>query len=176
MNSVIYQSIKKRNAIEIIISSISILVGVTLIYNLAYLIYAYHFTSILFYLMLPMTTLISELIIGLFLTFSGFYLLTNNRKLTLFNKLTGLLIVIYSLNQILLAQLRYEWNYDSLIYAIVLPVGVFLYLFMRQKKYTILEVSYHRLVSDKIKLTIGLSVFLMIDILFYSWDYTDRFL
>ncbi len=176
MNSIIFQSIKKRNITEVIISSLSILAGITLIYDSCYLIYAYHFTSILFLFMLPMTTLISELVIGLFLSFSGFYFLTNNRILTSFNKLTGILIVLFSLNQILLNQLRYEWTYESLMYFIVLPFGVFLYLFMKQKKYAIHEENYPRLRPDRIKIIIGLSIYLMIDVFFYSWDYMDRIL
>lgn len=176
MNSLIFKSVKKRSVTEFIISFLSILVGITLIYNSAYFIYAYHFTSILFYLMLPMTTLISELIIGLFLTFSGFYLITNNRKQTFFNKLTGILIIFYTLNEISLYTLRYGWSYEYLRYLFFLPFGLFLYLFIRQKKYTILEESYHLLRSDKVKIVAGLTFFLVIDILLYSWNYTDRIL
>jgi len=123
-----------------------------------------------------MTTLISELVIGLFLAFSGFYFLTNSRILTSFNKLTGILLILFSLNQILLNQLRHEWTYESLMYLIVLPFGVFLYLFMKQKKYAIHEEYYPRLRPDRIKIIIGLSIYLMIDVLFYSWDYMERIL
>jgi hypothetical protein len=171
MNLLIFKLIKTRNIPEIIIGVLSIIAGVLLTSQTVYLLYAYHFSSILFFFMVPMTELISELAIGLFLTFSGFYLLSNHRKQTIFYKLTGILIMIYPLNQNLLELLRHYWSTNSLRIFIVFPLGLFLYLFMRKREYRMNEENYKTMKMDKIKLAFVLLTYILIDALFYNWNY-----
>ena len=171
MNLLTFKLIKTRDIAEIIISFFSIIAGIILTYHSAYLIYAYHFTRILFLIMVPMTELISELVIGLFLAYSGFYLLSNHRKQTIFYKLTGILIMLYPFNQNLIDLLRHYWSTYSLMIFIVFPLGLFLYLFMRQQKYRLKEENYKTMKSDKIKLAFVLLTFILIDALFYNWNY-----
>ena len=171
MNLLTFKWIKTRNIPEIIIGVLSIIAGVLLTSQAVYLLYAYHFSSILFLFMVPMTELISELAIGLFLTSSGFYLLSNHRKQTIFYKLTGILIMLYPFNLNLLELLRQYWSTNSLRIFIVFPLGLFLYLFMRQQKYRMNEENFITMKSDKIKLAIVLLTFILIDALFYNWNY-----
>jgi hypothetical protein len=171
MNLLTFKLIKTRNIPEIIIGVLSIIAGVLLTSQTVYLLYAYHFSSILFLFKVPMTELISELVIGLFLAFSGFYLLSNHRKQTIFYKLTGILIMLYPFNLNLLEFLRQYWSTYSLMIFIVFPLGLFLYLFMRQQKYRLKEENYKTMKNDKIKLAFVLLTFTMIDALFYNWNY-----
>lgn len=162
--------LKERNVLEIVISLLSILAGVFVIYQSIYLVYAYHFGKALFLIMYPMTNLISELIIGLFLTFSGFFLLTNNKKQTFFYKLTGVLLMIFPLNEILLENMS---SLDLMKLFVIFTFGLLLYLFMGQKKYRIHEENCHYLRYDVAKIFIALAIFLLIDVSFYSWNYFD---
>lgn len=171
MNILTFKLIKTRGIAEIILSFFSIIAGIILTFHSAYLIYAYHFSSILFLFMVPMTVLISELVIGLFLASSGFYLLSNHRNQTIFYKLTGILIMLYPLNLNLLEFLRQYWSTNSLKIFIVFPLGLFLYLFMWQRKYRMSEENYKTMKRDKIKLTFVLLTYILIDALFYNWNY-----
>jgi hypothetical protein len=171
MNLLLFKLIRTRDVAETILSLFSILTGIILTYHSAYLIYAYHFTSILFLFMVPMTELISELAIGLFLTSSGFYLLSNHRKQTIFYKLTGILIMVYPFNQNLIDFLRHHWSTYSLIIFIVFPIGLFLFLFMLKRKYRMNEENYKTIKMDKIKLMFVLLTYILIDALFYNWNY-----
>ena len=170
MKIVSLKTLKERNLIEIIISSLSILVGIFIIYQSIYLIYSYHFRKVLFLFMYPMTNLVSELVIGLFLTFSGFFLITDNKKQTFFYKFTGILMMIFPLNEILLTNMSFL---ELLQLLIIFIFGLFLYLFMRQKKYAIHEEDCRYLRLDVVKLIIGVAIFLLIDVSFYSWNYFD---
>ncbi len=171
MNLLPFKLIRTRDVAEIILSLFSIIAGIILTYHSAYLIYAYHFSSLLFLFMVPMTELITELVIGLFLTSSGFYLLSNHRKQTTFYKLTGILIMVYPFNQNLINLLRHYWSTYSLIIFIVFPLGLFLYLFTRKRKYRMNEVNYKAMKMDKIKLMFVLLTYILIDALFYNWNY-----
>lgn len=166
-----FELIKMRNIPEIIIGGFSIIGGVLLTVQTVYLLYAYHFSSILFVFMVPMIELISELVIGLFLASSGFYLLSNHREQTKFFKITGILIMLYPFNLNLLELLRHYWSTNSLRIFIVFPLGLFLYLFMRKRKYTMNEENYKAMRMDKIKLAFVLLIYSMIDALFYNWNY-----
>jgi hypothetical protein len=171
MNILTFKLIKTRSIIEIILSFLSIVAGIILTYHSAYLIYAYHFSSKLFLFMVPMTELISELVIGLFLTFSGSYMLLNHRNKTVFYKLTGMLIMLLPFNLNLLDLLRQIWWTNSLWTFVISPLGLFLYLFMRQRQYRISEDNYKTLKNDKIKLTFVFLTYILIDVLFYNWNY-----
>jgi uncharacterized membrane protein len=171
MNILTFNLTKTRNITEIIISFLSIVTGIILICNSSYLIYVYHFSSKLFLLMVPMTELISVLVIGMFLIFSGSYLLLNHLNKTVFLKLTGLLIMLLPLNINLLDLIKQiSWT-NSLWTFIIFPFGLFLYLFIGQKKYGISEDNYKTLKSDKIKLTFIILTYILIDVLFYNWHY-----
>lgn len=145
--------IKTRNLIELTIGFISILLGLILTFEYLSLLYKYNFTNALFFYMEPMTTLISELIIGLMLIFSGYFLLTCNNKLTLFYKLTGILIFFNFFNQILLDKIKFDGIPISFINSLVVSIiGLFLFLFFNRKKYKIFEEKYTYLKSDGMKI------------------------
>jgi hypothetical protein len=171
MNLLSFKLIRTRDVAEIILSLFSIIAGIILTYLSAYLIYAYHFSSILFLFMVPMTELISELVIGLFLASSGFYLLSQHRKQTVFYKLTGILIMLYPFNLNLLELLSQYWSTNSMRIFVVFPLGLFFYLFFRKRKYRMNEENYKIMKSDKIKLTFVFLTYILIDALFYNWNY-----
>ena len=172
MKTLSLKTLNQRNLIEIIISLLSVFIGIILIYQSIYFIYAYNSGTVLFLFMSPMTNLISELMIGLFLTFSGFYLMTNNKKQTFFYKFTGILIMIFPLNEFLLLLIGNKVFAESLLLFIFF-CGLFLYIFIRQKKYTIHEENCHYLKQDIVKTVIAIAAFLLIDVSFYSWNYFD---
>ncbi|WP_321515302.1 hypothetical protein [Marinifilum fragile] len=78
--------IKRKSTSEIIIDWIFVLVGGFLVYDAIYFIYAYHFGSILFLFMVPMTTLISKLVLGLAFLGTGLNSIKNGKKTILFEK------------------------------------------------------------------------------------------
>ena len=171
MNLLSFKLIKTQSKIEIIVGFLSILFGFILTYVSLDFLYAYHFSSRLFLVMIHMTELVSALVIGLFLSFSGFYLLRNHSRLTVFYKLTGMLIMLYPFNLNFLEYLKEVWSTFSLMFFMVFPLGLFLFLFMRQSKYTINEGNYRILKLDKSKLTFVLLIYFLIDIIFYNWYY-----
>ena len=79
--------------------------------------------------------------------------------------------MLYPFNRNLLELLRQYWSTNSLVIFIVFPLGLFFYLFMRQQKYSTKEENYKTLKSDKIVLAFVLLIFILIDALFYTWNY-----
>ena len=176
MNIKILNTFLKLNIIEKLLSIISLLFGLILTIESAYFIWAYNFSSILFFMMIPMTILVSELIIGLFLTFSGYYMIVNLRKSVLFYKMAGVLMILYPLNHFILDRLGYIWLDNYYIPYVILPFGLFLYILMYRKKNTDLDKTQKSLRLEIIKIVIGLVIFIMIDAFFCSWNYLDRIL
>ncbi|MBK7212433.1 MAG: hypothetical protein IPH88_03845 [Bacteroidales bacterium] len=166
--------IKNRAIDEIIIGFLLVVTGLLLMYNSIYFIYAYNYSSILFLFMVPMTTLVSELIISLFLVYSGYHLITNNQEQTIFIKITSIIIMIYPVNRIFIDLLRHHKITDSLNIILVLPLGLLLYLYISQRKFVEKEGHSSLIKKDNLKVLIGFCLFITIDLLFYSWNYMTR--
>ena len=171
MNIKFLQFIKTRTAPEIIISILSLIVGVFLTYDSIHFIYSYNFSSVLYCYMHPMTTLVSELFIGMLLTTSGLSFLIKKFNTTYLYKLSGIAIALYSINLNLLDLLEDYWSIQSGINFILIPIGVFIYLFFNQKRYIIHKISRSIASSDIIKTGIATIIFLIIDLSFYNWTY-----
>lgn len=168
MNIKLFNDFLKLKILEKILSITSLFFGLILTLNSAYYIWAYNFTGILFLFMLPVTILVSELIIGLFLTFSGYCLITSRRISVLLYKMTGILMILYPINQFILDKLDSLPFDNYLIPYLFLPFGLFLYALMHSKKYKEFDKKHKRLKSEIIKIVIGLEIFILIDVIFYS--------
>jgi len=157
----ISEIIKDKTKSEYIICILSLMIGVFLIYNSTYFIYAYHFTGWLFLMMFPMITLIAWLIIGLFLVLSSMCLLLSNNLLSVsLYKFSSTIIILYPFNEML-----FNYYGDFILSSIIFLAGIFLYLFFNRKRY---------IQNEKLKIYIpllGLFLYLCIDILFFSWCY-----
>ena len=81
--------------------------------------------------------------------------------------------MIFPLNEFLLLLIRNETSVEPLIQSIIFIVGLFLYLFISQKKYSIHEENCHYLKQDIVKTVIGFAAFLLIDVSSHSWNYFD---
>lgn len=153
----------------------TLILGITLTINSAFFIWAYNFSSILFLFMMPMTILISEFIIGLTLVFSGYYLIVNRMKSILLYKISGILIILYSINHSILTQIDNSvWHGDYKNPYFILPFGVLIILISFIPKYRSLDKKYKIINSEMVKICIGVALYLIIDILFYSWNYLDK--
>lgn len=168
------KSFKNLTIIEKLISISSLFVGSIMCYNSVYLIYAYNFTGILFMFMTPMTSLVSNLIIGLLLICSGLNLISNNNKTTFYYKLTGILIMLFPINLNILDYLNGYWTTSSLLFLILIPIGIILYVVFDQKKYKSSEQPLNIFHLDTMKFTIGILAFLLIDIFLNNWNSLDR--
>lgn len=167
---------RRLSFLELLISICSILAGLYLLYFSVYHIIAYHFSSILFFVMLPMTSLISDLLIGFLLTYSGLGFLLKRMNSIDFYKFSGIFIMLYPLNTNILDFLRNVWTINSLNVFWIFPIGLFLFIFFRQKKYNslVLVRTFFRLESAKF--AICLILFLLIDTGFFKWNYLNRIL
>jgi hypothetical protein len=121
--------------------------------------------------MLPMTTLLSELFIGILLTASGLSFIIKKFNTIYLYKLSGISLVLYAINLNLLDLLQDYWSIQSGINFIIIPIGVFIYLFFNKKKYTIHKTPKSIVSSDIIKTGIATIIFVIIDLSFYNWTY-----
>lgn len=154
---------------EILIAIPSFSIGGLLIYRSIYLIYGYHFTNSLWFVMLPMTTLVLGLILGLLLVMSAILIFVNKPKGSFLYRLSGLFIILYPININLIDFLKgYQDNLDSWWITILIPIGLLVFLFFNQKKYIQMDKSYRKEIS-----LIVLSIFLLTDIAFYNWNYFE---
>ncbi|WP_066631346.1 hypothetical protein [Labilibacter marinus] len=165
-----------RSRIEIFTAFFSIIIGIKLLLESAWYIYAYNFSSILFLVMTPMISLIYQFIMGILLISSGYYLFKHDRRSVLLYKLTGTLIMLYPANQYLLTRYEVLWTDQNLYLFLIAPLGLFLYFFILQKKYRFPEKNINILKLEKVSILIGISIVLLINILFHSWNYLDRVL
>ncbi len=158
---------KEINVLELLISILLLLIGGFMIYWAIYFIYAYHFTSALWLYMQPMTTLVVELILGIFLIASAYALFTNRNIRGSLYRFSGILIMLCSINLMILEILDSYWHIQKLLYLALFPIGLFLYLFFNQKKY-IDNIKNHNVV---VLLGVGVGIYFLIDIIFYNWTY-----
>lgn len=167
---------RRLSFLESIISICSILAGLFLLYFSVYHIIAYHFSSILFFIMLPMTSLISDLLLGILLIYSGLGFVRQRMDSTDFYKFSGIFIMLYPFNMNILDFLKNDWTINSLNVFWVFPIGLFLLIIFRQKKYNSLvsDSTFFRL--DSAKFAICLILFLLIDTGFFKWNYLNRIL
>jgi len=159
---------KGKNISEYLIGAISLIVGSLLIYNSVYFIYAYNFTGTLFLMMFSMTTLIPELIIGLFLVASAVCLLTFKNPIAIsLYRFTSVIIILFPLNETIISLIEYP-VYDEIIiilHTLIIITGILLYLFFNQKKYI-----YNKKLKRYTPL-LGIFLYLCIDIIFFNWCY-----
>lgn len=152
---------KINTIIEYIIAIISFVSGILLIYFSTYFIYAYNFTSMLWLIMESMVILVSKLIIGILLVIST--ILIRKRKGPLLYRLSGMLITLYPIN----INLPDLWDRNNLFDILIIsPIGLLLYLFFNQKRY-----KQHNKLRNKSLLSISLLIYLIVDIIFYHWNY-----
>lgn len=168
------EKFKLLSNIEKVIFTSLLITGSLLTYNSIYLIYAYNFTGILFMFMIPMTTLVNSLTIGLLLIISSFVILKQKSKSGLTYKVAGILIVLYPLNKNLIEIIKEGWFIESLFSFIFFPIGILIYLLFNRKEYNSYY-SYKNLQSiDKYKFIFCLCWIFIIDILFVNWTYLDE--
>lgn len=167
---------RRLSFLESLISICSILAGLYLLYFSVYHIIAYHFSSILFFIMLPMISLISDLLLGILLIYSGLGFLRQRMNSIDFYKFSGIFIMLYPFNMNILDFLKNDWTINSLNILWVFPIGLFLIMIFRQKKYNslVLDSTFFRL--DSAKFAICLILFLLIDTGFFKWNYLNRIL
>ncbi|MDH6310342.1 hypothetical protein M2451_003229 [Dysgonomonas sp. PFB1-18] len=160
---------KKDLIIEILIAIIPFGIGGLLIYRSIYLIYGYHFTNSLWFVMLPMTTLVLGFILGTLLVISAILIFVNKPKGAFLYRLSGLFIILYPININIIDFLKgYQDNLDSWWITILIPIGLLVFLFFNQKKYVQTSKSYKKEI-----LLIVLFIFLLTDIAFYNWNYSE---
>jgi hypothetical protein len=82
------------------LSRLSISTGILLIWLGVYLFYGYHSNHILWFLMLPASTLFTYVLIGLNLIISGYTLLRKIKYCCIMYKFTCMLSIFYALDQI----------------------------------------------------------------------------
>lgn len=167
---------RRLSFLESLISICSILVGLYLLYFSIYHIIAYHFSSILFFIMLPMTSLISDLMLGILILYSGYGFIRQRMNSINCYKFSGIFIMLYAFNMNILDFLKNDWTINSLNDFWVFPFGLFLLMFFRQKKYNplVLNSTFFRLESTKF--AICLTLFILIDTCFFNWNYLNRIL
>ncbi len=113
--------------------------------------------------MMPMTTLVGGLVSGAFLTGSACALFFNKRKGVMLYRLSAILLMFFPINSILL-DILYGYVQDLVLSTILFfPIGLFLYLFFRSKKYPKSHTA--------ALFMIGVGVYLFIDPVFYDWSY-----
>jgi len=170
----ILEKISRLSNSEKIIGFISLIIGLLLTYDSIYLIYAYHFTGILFMFITPMNTLVVNLIIGLLLIISSLYLLKNIVKSRLCYQLSGIIIIIYPFNENLIDIIRNDWYVNSLFIFISIPFGLLLLFYNRNKvkEQVNKKIQIHRLII--IKFLICFALYTIVDVLFMNWTYLDR--
>lgn len=153
--------------VECVIVILSIISGALLVFTSVYFIYGYHFTSVLWFIMFPMTTLILNFIIGCFLMISAIYIFVDKIRAAFLFRLSGIFIILYSINRNLLGLLNDSWYlatlWDGVLFGVV---GILLFLFFTQKKH---HIKSNNNVIKQFCL-IGLICFL-IDCIFYNWTY-----
>jgi len=176
MNIKILNAFLKLNFSEKLLSIISLLFGLKLTISSAYYIWAYNFSSILFLFMIPMTILVSELLIGLFMTLSGYYMIVNGEKSVFFYKMAGILMILYPLNHFILDKLDFIWLDNYFIPYLILPFGLFIYILMFRKTNTNIDKKQESFRLELVKIVLGLVIFILIDVIFCSWNYLDRIL
>jgi hypothetical protein len=169
LTDMIINAFTRLSKMDKLLSLFSFVYGFFLIIDSAYFIWAYNFSSILFFIMIPMIILISELVIGLFLTISGFLLINDKESFIILYEMTGILMILSSVNHFCL--FKFEYFIGPYV---TLPFGFFLCALMNRKK------SKYIVERKKgfgiVKIIIGIIIFIMIDFIFYSWDYLDRVL
>ncbi|MCY1635601.1 hypothetical protein [Marinifilum sp. D737] len=168
--------IKRKSASEIIIDWIFVLIGGFLVYDTINLIYAYHFTGMLFYIMFPMTTLVSQLILGLFFLRAGVNSIMDGKKQFYLKKITGLMLLFYPINIVLLELFRSGKTYGYLLYFALIPLGLLIYG-LAQKAENYKREKENQFVIADWKMVFGvIFIYLLIDLIFYKWSYLDRIL
>lgn len=170
----LFGTFKNLTIIEKFISISSLFIGSIMCFDSVSMIYAYNFTGNLYMFMTPMSSLVSNLIIGLLLVYSSLNLISNNKKTTFFYKLTGILIMLYPINLNILDYLNGYWTSKSLFFMILIPIGTILYVVFNQKKHKTSEQPLNIFNLDTMKFTIGILAFLLIDIFLNNWNYLDR--
>ena len=153
-----------NRVMELVVVIVSMIVGISLICKSIYFIYGYHFTSALWFFMYPMTTLVTNLVVGCLLVISAGFSFANKTKGGCLFRQTGIFVIVYSININLLVFFNDSWYLSTLYDSIVcFLLGIVLYLFFAQKKYA---------VENKIikKLVLSVIVFLLIDFAFNNWE------
>ena len=171
MNIKSFQSFKNRTILEIIICILSLIVGGFLTYDSIYFIYSYNFSGTLYCYMLPMTTLMCNLFIGILLVISGLSFFIIRFNTIYLNKLSGISLILYAINLNLLDFLKDYWSIQTALNFITIPFGIFIYLFFNQKKYSSSETNKSIVRLDIIKLGITSIIYLSIDLSFFNWSY-----
>lgn len=171
MQLTILKFINRLSNTEKIIGILSLIAGIILTYDSIYLIYAYHFTGILFMFMTPITTLVVNLMIGIFLISSSLFSLKNNKKSSLIYKFSGIFLIIYPFNINFIDFIKNDWFDSSLYIFIIIPFGLLLLLYYNRNKFKENEKVniFNRL--DKLKYIICFLLYVFIDIIFINWSY-----
>lgn len=168
--------IKRKRVSEIIIDWIFVLVGVFLVYDAIYLLYAYHFTGMLFLFMLPMTTLISQLVIGLVFIWSGVNSILDGKLQFKIRKVAGIMLVFYPINQVLLDLLSFGKSNKYIFGFVWFALGVLIYRITVRTDNKKLNKESHFLRTDWKLMFLGIFIYILIDLIFYNWNFLDRVL
>ncbi len=168
--------IKRKRVSEIIIDWIFVLVGVFLVYDAIYLIYAYHFTGMLFLFMLPMTTLVSQLVIGLVFIWSGVNSILDGKLQFKIRKVAGIMLVFYPINQVLLDLLSFGQSNKYIFGFVWFALGVLIYRITVRTENKKLNKESHFLRTDWKLMFLGIFIYILIDLIFYNWNFLDRVL
>lgn len=168
--------IKRKRASEIIIDWIFVLIGGFLVYDTIYLIYAYHFTGMLFLFMLPMTTLISQLVIGLVFIWSGVNSILDGRLQFNLRKVAGIMLVFYPINQVLLELLSFGKSYKYIFGFVWFALGILIYSLAAKTENKKFNKKNHFLRTDWKLMFLVIFIYILIDLIFYNWNFLDRVL
>lgn len=161
--------LKDRFNGEKLISNFSIIIGILLLIYSIYFIYQYHFnTGILWLFMIPMVTLVTELINGILLVSSGFLLIRKHNLSSITNMLAGITLILAPSNLYILRAITELW-YEIYVFFFLATYGLIVFIFFCRKKYRSNITNLAK--SSLFLFAIAIVLYILIDLIFYNWTY-----
>lgn len=163
-------NLKNRFKGERLISLFSLVIGAFLFfYSLSFISGYYLFKSTLVGIIVPMVTLIPELLLGILLMISSRLITKQDySKASILNRLTGMLIVLAPLNFYILNKIHKTY-YEEAFLLLLFPYGILLLLFFYRKRYVkkITNIFYSLLIH----ITLAIIIYAIINLIFFDWQY-----
>lgn len=157
--------LKDRFNGEKLISIFSIAIGAFLLIDSIPLIIEHHLWSV----MIPMATLVTELLNGILLVSSGFLLIRKHNLLSIItNRLASITLILAPLNLYIIRVITELW-YEIYVFFFLALYGLIVFLFFCRKKYRSSITNLAK--SNLILFAIAIVLYILIDLIFYNWTY-----